>query len=155
MLKLQIIFIGLCMAVVGAFSGPPASAQIGNRQSAEPLPFQDCPEDSTFGCFEVGLPGISKDQPIDQFLSENEGRPILAFINLAVNAVIAVLVIIGLITIVIAGYIYMTAGGMGSQVTLAKQMIQAALVGIFLSLVSVIILNTINKYIGSEAFPYG
>lgn len=105
-------------------------------------------QSGTFGDFEVGLPGIT-DKSIDNFIKQPE--PILAFINNAVNVVIAVLVIIGVISIVIGGYMYMTAGGDGGKVKLAKETIAAALVGIFLSLISVVILNTINTYLGTGA----
>ncbi len=113
-----------------------------------------CPSDSTFGCFEVGLPGSSEltaGKSIDSFVGGKDTKPILKFIGVAVNVVIAALVIIGVISVVIGGYMYMTAGGNGDQVKSAKSWIQSALVGIFLSLISVVVLNTINKYLGSEA----
>ncbi len=122
--------------------------------AAEATP-DPCPNPGTFGCFEVGLPGSSElkaGATIDDFIGKGaETKPILKFINTAVNVVIAILVIIGVISTVIGGYMYMTAGGDGGRVKLAKEMILAALVGIFLSLISVVILNTINKYLGSEA----
>lgn len=105
-------------------------------------------QSGTFGEFEVGLPGIT-DKSIDNFIKDD--KPILKFIGIAVNVVIAALVIIGVISIVIGGYMYMTAGGNGAQVTAAKTWIQSALVGIFLSLISVVVLNTINRYLGSDA----
>ncbi|MDA1168772.1 MAG: pilin [bacterium] len=142
MSKFQIIFLGFFITFLANGSALPAFAQMG----PEGDPFKD---PAGFGKFEVGLPGIPKDTFIADFVSGE--KPILDFINLAVNAVIAVLVIIGLITIVIGGYIYMTASGDASRVKTAKEMIIAALAGIFLSLVSVIILNTINSYLGSGA----
>lgn len=108
----------------------------------------------TFGTFEVGLPGspeLAAGASIDKFIGPEGSKPILKFINTAVNVVIAVLVIIGVISIVIGGYMYMTAGGDGGKVKLAKETIAAALVGIFLSLISVVILNTINTYLGTGA----
>ncbi len=137
MLKLPIIFLGIFLFILFHAASPIALAA-DSPSKARP-----------FGDFEVGLPGIPAGSSIDRFVGQD--KPILAFINLAVNIVIAVLVIIGLITIVIAGYTYMTAAGDASQVKTAKGMIQAALFGILLSLVSVVILNTINKYIGSGA----
>jgi hypothetical protein len=137
MSKSQIIFLRLLLAITLSFSGHFARAE-------------DTPSDARpFGNFEVGLPGLPAGSSIDRFAGKDE--PILEFINLVVNTVIAVLVIIGLISIVIGGYIYMTAAGDGSRVKLAKEMILAAIFGIVLSLVSVIILNTINRYIGSGA----
>lgn len=104
-------------------------------------------ESSTFGNFEVGLPGVTGS--IDTFV--NQDKPIVNFVGVAISAVIAVLVIIGVICIVIGGYVYMTAGGDASRVKLGKEMIVAALAGIFLALISVIILNTINSYLGTDA----
>jgi len=149
MQKFQIIFLSLFITTLLCVSGIPVHAQ--NLPPSSKAPFTDPQEcqGKVFGCFEVGLPGITQGDSIDDFVKSP--KPILDFINLAVNAVIAVLVIIGLITIVIGGYIYMTASGDASRVKVAKEMIIAALAGIFLSLISVIILNTINKYIGSDA----
>ena len=150
MSKFQIIFTSLI--AIATLSGSALSAFAADTlPPSSKAPFtdpQDC-QGKTFGCFEVGLPGITEGDSIDDFVKDS--KPILKFINLAVNAVIAVLVIIGLITIVIGGYTYMTAAGDASKVKLAKEMIIAALAGIFLSLVSVIILNTINSYLGTDA----
>ena len=140
----KIIITGLFAMILLCFSGSSAFAEVTSRP-----PITNPQEAGTFGSFEVGLPGIPEGQTIDDFVADS--KPILKFINFAVNAVIAVLVIIGLITIVIGGYIYMTAAGDGSKVKVAKEMIIAALAGIFLSLVSVIILNTINSYLGTDA----
>lgn len=119
--------------------------------AAETPQASPCPSsEGGFGCFEVGLPGITE-QTIDSFLDHNSNRPILAFIDFAVKAVIAILVIIGVISIVVGGYLYMTAAGNAKQIGTAKEMILAALVGIFLSLVSVVILNTVNTFLGSSA----
>ena len=107
-------------------------------------------ENGTFGNLEVGLPGIPAGKSIDELVKPGS-KPILTFINQAVTAVIAILVIIGLISITIGGYLYMTAAGNGGQVKTAKEWILAALVGIFLALASVIILTTINNYLGKDA----
>ncbi|MEO6077269.1 MAG: hypothetical protein ABIP54_00605 [Candidatus Andersenbacteria bacterium] len=108
--------------------------------------------DSTFGCFEVGLPGsktFSANQPISAFLDSK--TPIKNLVNLFVTFVTGILVIVGVITIVIGGYMYMTAGGNASQVSSAKEMITAALIGIFIAFISVVILNTINPFLGKDA----
>lgn len=123
------------------------SGNFAHAQTSSP-----CPSPGTFGCFEVGLPGDSQlaaGQSIDSFANQDE--PILSFINTAVNVVVAILVIIGVISIVVAGYIYMTAGGNANQVGTAKDIIKSALLGIVIALTSVIILNTINKFLGSGA----
>lgn len=48
------------------------------------------------------------------------------------------------IIVVVAGYMYMTAGGDGSKVETAKTMIKAALLGIILALGAILILRTIS-----------
>ncbi len=123
------------------------SGHIIYAQTSDP-----CPNPGTFGCFEVGLPGkpeLAAGQTIDTFVSS--GTPILTFINTAVNVVVAILVIIGVISIVVGGYVYMTAAGNANQVGTAKEIIKAALFGIVIALTSVIILNTINTFLGSGA----
>ncbi len=138
--KPQLIFYILFLSIIFNISGSFASAQTAPASSARP-----------FGNFEVGLPGpgAEKGSSIDRFAGHPE--PILEFINLAIKVVIGVLVIIGLISLVVGGYIYMTAAGNASRVGMAKEIIFSALFGIFLSLVSVVFLTTINKYIGSGA----
>ncbi len=113
-----------------------------------------CPSPGTYGCFEVGLPGSTKlqaGQSIESFVGGKDNKPILEFIGIAVNVVVALVVIIGVISIVVGGYIYMTAGGNASQVGTAKEVIKAALLGIVIALTSVVILNTINRFLGSDA----
>ena len=111
-------------------------------------------QSDTFGNFEVGLPGGSafrKGQSIDQFIQGASNAPIKTLVNYMVTFAIGILVIIGVITIVIGGYLYMTAAGNASQVSSAKEMITSALIGIFIAFISVVILNTINPYLGSKA----
>lgn len=108
----------------------------------------------SFGRFEVGLPGGSdfrKGGSIDTFIQSFQDRPILALVGMFVQFVIALIVIIGVITIVIGGYLYMTAGGNAHQVEQAKEMVYSSLVGIFIAFISVVILNTINPFLGSKA----
>jgi len=128
--------------------GNSALAQVDN------FPPDDPGSSSSFGKFEVGLPGdgpFSKNQSIDDFITSTQNAPIKTLVNLFVTFATVMLVIIGTITIVIGGYMYMTAGGNASQVTSAKDMIRAALIGIFIAFISVALLNTINPYLGSDA----
>ena len=107
---------------------------------------------NSFGDFEVGLPGDSRfTKGSSIFAVANSDTPILDLINLLVNIISVVLVFIGVITIVVAGYLYMTAGGDASQVGTAKSLLVAALLGITLSLAAVLILNTISPQFGEEA----
>ncbi len=112
-----------------------------------------CPSSaSALGCFEVGLPGsktFTANQPVGAFLDTK--TPLKNLVNLVVTFALAILVIIGVITIVIGGYMYMTAAGNASQVQSAKEMIMSALLGIFIAFISVVLLNTINPFLGKNA----
>jgi lysylphosphatidylglycerol synthetase-like protein (DUF2156 family) len=98
------------------------------------LPVQ-AQEDCQFGEAEAPLPGLSG--CIDKL-------KLSKVVNQLANFAVAAIVAIALITVVAAGYVYMTAGGNATQVTTAKTMIIAALLGLALALLSYIILNTIN-----------
>ena len=151
-------FVILCIsALLPALSPTLAASDVfPNPKPAPVQPPQEepsCAPDATFGCFEVGLPGSSTfkaGQEISSFTYESSS-PIKDLINLFVTFATAILVIIGVITIVIGGYLYMTAAGNASQVASAKEMITAALIGIFIAFVSVVILNTVNPFLGSKA----
>ncbi len=94
-----------------------------------------------FGNFEAPLSNIDQ-QSIDTFI-EGE-NPLVKYVSVVVNLITALIVVIGLISIVIGGYIYMTARGDASQVANAKTWIGSALLGITLALTAWIILNTIS-----------
>ena len=139
--------LAISILIIGIYSHQATTTAIAQGIS-EGLDGQP-PKSGTFGKFEVGLPGIPKDTTIDEYV--NNPKPIVRFINTSVNVVIALLVIIGLISITIGGYLYMTAAGNGKQIGTAKEIIIAALAGIFLALISVVILNTVNRYLGEAA----
>ncbi len=123
-------------------------------QQPAPGPFDPQPNSSTFGNFEVGLPGngpFAAGKSIDSFISGAQSKPILTLVNLTVTFLTAILVIVGVITIVLGGYLYMTAAGNGSQVEKAKEMIKASLIGILIAFISVVLLNTINPALGPKA----
>jgi len=61
-----------------------------------------------------------------------------------VVAIIALVVMAAMVTVVVGGYIYMTAMGNADRVRQAKIWIGAALLGIFLALAAYTILNFIN-----------
>lgn len=98
-----------------------------------------------FGNFEYPLPGITG--TIDQFV--RNPNPILRYINIVMISVIAGIVAIALISIVVAGYLYVTAGGNAQKVATAKSLIGAALLGIVLALGAFLILNTIGTQFAS------
>ncbi len=105
---------------------------------------------SQFGCLEVigDLLGINN-QPIDKYV-EGETAPTVKLINRIVKIVTGLVVIMGVIGVVVAGYLYMTAGGNGARLTTSKAMIASALFGIALALTSWIILNTISSQFTSQ-----
>jgi TM2 domain-containing membrane protein YozV len=129
------------------------SSMLGiNRAYAQTNTVDSSCASSQFGCFEVGLPGSKKfaaGQNIAAFT--DSPAPIRDLVNLFVTFITGILVIVGVITIVIGGYMYMTAGGNASQVSSAKEMITAALIGIFIAFISVVILNTVNPFLGRSA----
>lgn len=53
-------------------------------------------------------------------------------------------VILALLMIIFAGYLYMTSGGNAQQVTLAKEFFSGALIGLIVLFCAIIILRTIN-----------
>lgn len=99
-----------------------------------------------FGDFLYRLPGITG--TIDEFVKNP--NPILRYMNIVIIMVIAGIVAIALIMIVVAGYMYVTAGGNAQRVTTAKSLIGAALLGIVLVLGAFLILNTIGTQFASE-----
>lgn len=109
----------------------------------------DC-EKSVFGCFEVGLPGedTTTTTTIDSFVQKN--NRLVGFIQIVVNIATGLIVAIGLIAVVVAGYVYMTAGGDAGKVGKSKEIIAAALLGITLALASYLILNTISPQFASD-----
>lgn len=105
-----------------------------------------CPDTCKFGCFEV-LPGEEK--CIDKVVKGSDGGFIGA-INFVVKLVLGAAVGLGLIMIVIGGYVYMTAGGNASRVGTAKTMIMSALLGIVLAIAASLILNTISPQFSAD-----
>ncbi|MCE9643231.1 MAG: hypothetical protein K8Q97_02770 [Candidatus Andersenbacteria bacterium] len=117
-----------------------AQAQIGNGKPApggdvidtgsSSTSAQACPSGSTYGCLEVGLPGnsdFSAGSKVDAIAYA--GTPIRDLVNLVVKFALAILVIIGVIT----------------------EWIMSALLGIFIAFISVVLLNTINPFLGKNA----
>lgn len=94
-----------------------------------------------FGDFESGI--ISG--CIDNFISSDASSSLVSFMQRIVNLVTAIIVSVGLISIVIGGYFYITAGGSSDRVGTAKTWIVSALAGIILALMSWVILNTISS----------
>lgn len=103
----------------------------------------------TWGKFETSLFGGT----IDEFVQKNKGESLSTMMNILINIFIGLIIIIGAISVVIGGYLYMTAGGNADGVQKAKQWIGSALLGIALALTAWIILNTISPQFTTELNP--
>lgn len=105
------------------------------------------PTPCPWGIFEMPLPGI--DSPdICKFVEGD--TPTITLIQSIVKFITAVIVAVGLISVIVGGFIYMTAGGSAERVGLAKTVIISALLGIVLALTSWLILNTISPKFTSD-----
>lgn len=98
-----------------------------------------------FGELEMPLPGMSG--CIDEIKLKSFAATLF---NIAVGAI----VLIGVILVVVGGYIYMTAGGDASRVGTAKSVIGGALLGIVIALTAYVVLETISpQFINLEEPP--
>lgn len=98
------------------------------------------------GKIEVGIPGnpgIVKGQEVcDTSFSVLMGT--------IVNAATGLVIVAGLMSIIIGGYFYMTAGGDSGRISTAKTFFMSAFLGILLALTAYIILNTISPQFASQ-----
>lgn len=113
---------------------------------ALPLSIAEAVQTRQPGDVEVQLPGL-RQQNVDRIA----GSGIVGYINLIVQMMIAFIIGIGLIMVVIGGYMYMTAGGNAERVHAGKAMIGGALLGIALALMAFIILDLIHPQFASDA----
>lgn len=106
-----------------------------------------------FGDFEAAqkIPGFNNES-IDELVKQPD--PAISFVGAIVTLVTAAIVAISLIAIMVAGYIYMTAGGDSSRVEKAKTIIVSAILGIVLALTAVLILRTINPALVPTSDPF-
>lgn len=113
------------------------------RVLVEPQPGKCvCP----WGKFEQPLPGFPPD--VCAFVASE--TPLLTFANKIALFVTGTVIALGLVSIAIGGYIYMTAGGSGERVGYAKTIIISALIGIVLALSAFAILNLVSTQFASE-----
>lgn len=103
--------------------------------------------DDGFGDFEAPLPNGGSTN-IDDLAEGN--NPLTDYVGLVIQFVTGGIVVLGLISIVIGGYMYMTAGGSAERVSSAKSYISAALLGIVLALTAYLILNTISPQFADD-----
>lgn len=110
------------------------------------LPTSVLAADCVFGNLEVPFGGIDSD--ICTFVDRD--KPLLTYASLVIELVTGIVVVVGLISIVVGGYFYMTAGGDASRIQLGKTFIIAALSGIMLALIAYTILNALHPQFGDE-----
>ena len=92
----------------------------------------------------LGSQGYEKGTYICDLLGSGNGVNVVwNLLGVVVTAVIALTVMAALVSIVIGGYIYMTAGGNADRVRTAKVWIGSAILGIILALMAWVILNSI------------
>lgn len=113
----------------------------------------DCTK-TDFGRLESPLNAIMKEngqgKSICEFINGSGGKPLIYYISIVIDFVTAMIVAMGLIAIVVAGYFYMTAGGSSDRISTAKSLLASALLGIVLALAAFLILNTISPQFASE-----
>ncbi len=142
LVKFFVFFTILLVPFAGVFGKSEFGANNNDdtMRSASAQPSGPCANDG--GELEV-LQGLFKGSSGN--VSNCAGQVSLVTVFALLAQVITGLIIgVGLIVVVAAGYIYMTAGGDGSKVEMAKTMIRAALLGIILALSAVMILRTIS-----------
>ena len=107
---------------------------------------QPCPNS---GLFERPLPGSPP--CIDTLISG--GTPLTSYISVVIVFLTVLIVAVGVIAIVVGGYLYMTAGGSGDRVQLAKSIVAAAIIGIVLALTAFVLLSTISPEFSQPGEP--
>lgn len=100
-----------------------------------------------FGEFEAPIGDLKGD--ICDWIGPGK-TPLLTLFATLATLLTGLILATGVMMTVAAGYIYMTAGGNAQQVSKAKTMITAALIGIILALSAFMILNTISPKFASE-----
>lgn len=106
-------------------------------------------QEDQFGDFEAPLPNIGENN-IDTFIGEGDNNPLTKYMGIVITFITGGIVVIALISMVVGGYIYMTAGGSSERVSTAKSYFSAAILGIALALTAYLILNTISPQFASE-----
>lgn len=118
---------------------------------ATALAQDSCPRDSIFGCLETDIPGIDITN-IDTYV--RSGNPIVNLVSTLAIIITGIVAALGLIMVVVGGYVYMTAGGDASRVAMAKSLIMYALLGIVLAVAAFSILNVISpQFTDSDTNP--
>lgn len=106
-----------------------------------------------FGEFEAAgqLPAFDG-KSIDQLADQDNAA--ISFVGAIATFVTAGIVIIGVIAMIVAGYIYMTAAGDATRVSQAKTIVVSALLGIVLALAAYLILRTVSPTLVPMVDPF-
>jgi hypothetical protein len=126
-------------------SGDPLPPAPGCPSNHIYVPGQGCV--CRWGVFEVGITpvgGVQRGQSICTFVGSFGFNAPGEILRLVVLVLIVFVILVGVVSIVIGGYYYMTAGGSADRVRTAKIWIGSALLGIALALLAYVILNTIS-----------
>lgn len=123
-----VLLILAAMLLAGSSYAPPTSAA-------------EC-EDKELGCLEAGIPPFKEGQSVKELAAG--GDSLIRFINSISRLTTGAIIVVGVIMIVAAGYVYMTAGGNAQRVGLAKSVLGTALLGIILAAVAWAFLNQIS-----------
>ncbi len=147
----------LVAAVAAGLLAVPSISVVQGGQACTPGGYASCPTNyickqktpgSNFTCecawgeIEVGLFKIKEGVSICSLVGTSGEGPAW-FVQQAVTAVMALTVMAAVVSIVIGGYIYMTAGGDADRVRTAKVWIGSAILGIILALLAWLILASI------------
>ena len=98
-----------------------------------------------WGNFEVGLPGFPEGTVCEYIESWGAENTLFYFINSLIIIIFVITIMAVLISVVVGGYIYMTAGGSSDRVHTAKLWISSALIGLTIALISWVLLSTISS----------
>jgi hypothetical protein len=95
---------------------------------------------------QVGIPGFNSTQPVDENLFGNYLRAFYQFFVGAVSVLATVMIVYG-------GLRWVTAAGNSAKIGVAKETIQAAIIGLVLALTSFVLLRTINPKLVQLTIP--
>lgn len=86
--------------------------------------------------------------------SQLPGGTISAIITQAMNWLLALVGILGVIGFVIAGILYLTAAGSETQTEKAKKAMLYAILGVVVALVGLVIIKAVNTWLGGSSSSF-
>ena len=120
--------------------------------SISALPQKECPPKDGTIVLRVNIPGVTEDlctagaTKLYQIIDSNGDKKgdILDFLALSYKFLVGIAGIAAVIAMMVGGYLWLFSGGNSSKVTEAKSIIGSAVLGLFLTIGSFMILNLIN-----------